>query len=177
MTDDPRKAKSRLSVVNWLPREEQPRPRDWVQNQWPSFQIVSVENTALRLVREQDELESAIQRSVCILELAEDWDGDGAKPIDPKTWKVATELAQRLARSYEATHRLPLPAPAIGPCPDGSIDLHWRTSGCHVLINVQETGTCDFYGEAGTGHVKGVFAVNDESMALALTICVGAIRK
>lgn len=153
----------------WTQRTERPSAKGWI--------VASFGGAALRLVQNEDPLESAIQRSRSILDLPADWDEAGSVPISPRTWTMAVDLLQRLARGHEECLRAALPVPKIGPCADGSIDLHWRTKTCHVLINVQPDGPCDFYGEAGPStQVQGTFEINDQGLAMALSSCLAVIR-
>src|SRR5947209_3603501 len=74
----------------------------------------------------------AIEKSRYVLDLPEDWDEAGGRPIEAATWARATDLLSETAAAIGAA----LPVPRIGPCSDGSIDLYWTTPTFTLLINV-----------------------------------------
>ena len=66
-------------------------------------------------------------------ELDEDWDLDGARPIDPQ----AIRLAARVVRSVEesaAQEGASWQPPESGPVPDGSVAVTWEGSRRQVLM-------------------------------------------
>jgi len=95
------------------------------------------------------EIESAIEGSRTLVDLKEDWDDEGAKPIAQFTWDLAAEVLRKAARAAFRRFSYSLPAPSIGPCADGSIDLYWDTSSFKLLINIKPAAgrQSDFYGE------------------------------
>lgn len=161
-------------------REDLTHPSEWIESHEPLIPRMVAESMGppLRVVHDEDTLESAIERSRAMTGLPPDWDDDGAQPISLETWETAVMLLRRLVRVYERCYAAPLPVPTFGPCSDGSIDLHWRTASCHVLVNVQPAGApCDFYGEAGSGQVQGKFAPGDSSSEMALCSCLAGVAR
>jgi hypothetical protein len=95
-----------------------------------------------------------------MLELPENWDDEGALRIDEATWERATEFLRKTARQILAENKVIFLVPMIHPCPNGSIDLHWKNSQFELLLNIpplsKEFG--DFYGETKDGlTIKGAF--------------------
>ena len=77
------------------------------------------------------------QASKAILSLEEDWDGNGGSPYNIQT-------VERAASFILALDNLPLwrsmhtkmPSPAMGPGPDGSIDIFWQRDDGRLLVNI-----------------------------------------
>lgn len=93
------------------------------------------------------EWQLSIERSKPMLEWADDWDDNGTKAFEQGTWDRVMRVLQALwdcARMKEL-----IPAPDIGPCSGGSIDLHWCFPGRELLINVPEdpNEACGYYGD------------------------------
>jgi hypothetical protein len=132
-----------------------PRSKAWT----PNARAISVEPTV------PVGIEEAIVRSRRLLDLRPDWNEDGGEPIAESTLHVATSFLRRTAATIYSTWQVELPAPAIGPCGDGSVDLHWRTPKFKLLVNIQpNSGKSDFYGESPALTIKGTF--NPETDAL-----------
>jgi hypothetical protein len=105
------------------------------------------------------EIERAIEASRTVVDLPEDWDEAGAKQIPQETWDLASEALREAARTAYRRHSYTLPAPTIGPCADGSIDLYWTTPKFTLLINVM-SGEGDFYAERPDAKMEGLFNPN-----------------
>jgi hypothetical protein len=82
------------------------------------------------------ELSIAIENSRAILDLENDWDGEGGVGYSETTWLRATDfLRENALRLWQMKGVWPA-VPFIEPGPNGSIDLHWRTSKRELLINI-----------------------------------------
>jgi len=94
-------------------------------------------------------IEMAIRGSRSILDLASDWDDAGASTCSESTWKRATTFLRDHANWAYRHQGVIIPPPAILPGPDGSIDLHWRTTTYELLVNVPGTTgrPASFYGD------------------------------
>lgn len=105
-------------------------------------------------------IQVAIEASRKLLELAPDWDDDGAQPISDRTWSAMAELLRGLARSAHRRSGTIIPVPSITPCSDGSIDLFWKQGGRKVLVNVKvlDSSKYSYYGEFDGQDVRGGFA-------------------
>ena len=103
--------------------------------------------------RAVDRVERAIAESRRILNLRDDWDGEGSPGYSKRTWlRVGTVLR---GLSGEARR---LPVPMISPAEAGSVDLYWGKPGHNLLLNVP-ADTDDpvaYYGISGQGRISGV---------------------
>jgi hypothetical protein len=99
------------------------------------------------------EIDDAIDASRQLIDMPADWDEAGAQPIARQTWERAATTLREAARVAYLRCSFTLPPPKIGPCPDGSIDLYWKTGEFTLLINVQPNDAeSDFYGEREKGY-------------------------
>jgi len=108
----------------------------------------------------QSRIRDAIVSSREMLTFPDDWDEDGAKPIDKEAWNRAVKFLMEHAASAWKSEARVLDAPDITPCPDGSVDLHWDYPRYEVLINfpVDLAQRAGFYGDdRGTLRIKGTF--------------------
>src|SRR4051812_3272252 len=104
------------------------------------------------------EIEQAIAESRAILNLGENWDGEGAAAYTEGPWRRATEFLLRHATYLFKELGVVIEAPVIGPGPDGGIDLHWKTDHFEMLLNFpKEAGDrATFYGDDyGSIYIKG----------------------
>ena len=107
-------------------------------------------------------LQKTIEQSKSILSLGPNWDDNGALPISEKTWNKAINFITDIQNSldYLEVFREIMPVPVIGPCANGSIDIHWSSKNWSLLINVSENDgiDSDYYGEIkDTMSIKGTF--------------------
>jgi hypothetical protein len=104
-------------------------------------------------------LVDVIAASQSMLALAENWDEDGAKAIDLKTFSRAITFLKQSAKTARIA-RYGFPIPDITPCPNGSVDLHWDYPAYELLINfpVYSAAWATFYGDDKRGNsIKGEF--------------------
>jgi hypothetical protein len=104
-----------------------------------------------------------VEQSKSILDLEEDWDGEGSSAYNAATWQKAVDFLVRNALHVWQSQQLRLEAPRISPGPDGSIDLHWKTSQRELLINIpaEEDQLASFYGDNKAGQiVKGFLHIS-----------------
>ena len=87
---------------------------------------------SIELVRMQ--LRAEVARAG-ILELEDNWDGEGSPSYSLDTVDRAIEFAATQARVLRDFARC-LPMPEIGAGPDGSIDLHWKLPSRELLVNI-----------------------------------------
>ena len=122
-------------------------------------------------------LAAPIVRSRAMLELEDDWDGEGSPGYAETTWRRAVGFLLTNALALYEDHGVAIPAPKVGKGPYGSIDLHWRMPGRHLLMNIPvEAGERgDFYGNDGARHqrfggqeVKGSFDPDEEHVWLMM---------
>lgn len=105
-------------------------------------------------------LESALAESRRLLELLPNWDDEGAESIHESTWIRAANFLRKTANRVANAGSIVFPVPTLKPCPDGSIDLHWKNDLFELLLNIPPISRSagDFYGESRDGlTVKGSF--------------------
>jgi hypothetical protein len=78
----------------------------------------------------------AIESSRAMLNLEDDWDGEGSLGYAEETWRRAVGIAIESAISFLLTHDEAVPTPAFSKGPDGSVDVVWRSGSRKVMINV-----------------------------------------
>jgi len=104
-----------------------------------------------------EELQTEIEKAKKILELTNDWDGQGAESYASDTFdRAITFLAAH--SDFLKQFGLALPVPHIGAGPNGSIDLHWKSASWELLVNVPAdmTKMASFYGDNyGVQKIKG----------------------
>lgn len=106
----------------------------------------------------RDSIEEAIEDSRSILDLEDDWDGEGSPAYAEDTWNRAIEFLIGNAQRLKNIWGIWIAAPSISPGPDGSIDLHWKTESRELLINIPAdlNQPAGFYGDDNEKHrVKG----------------------
>lgn len=97
----------------------------------------------------REDLLSAIDESRRILDLPEDWDGEGSPAFMEDTWDRATDFLLHCESVLWNGASRSLPAPQILPGPDSSIDIHWQSSRRELLINIPDhrDAPITFYGD------------------------------
>ncbi|HMF30462.1 MAG TPA: hypothetical protein VKK79_03565 [Candidatus Lokiarchaeia archaeon] len=104
-----------------------------------------------------------------ILSLEENWDGEGAKGYLQETWERAAEFAKKVSYFlWKQTQKL-IATPMILPGPDGSIDVHWKSSKFDLLVNLPEdvAEPATFSGDDYAQNViKGTFEIDKMSQGL-----------
>jgi len=99
-----------------------------------------------------NDLEDVIERSKRILTIAvEDF-----KSVEQVTWNRAIAFLRSLNSVALNDLKVVPRIPKIGPCSDGSIDLHWNFADVELLINFPEDSImASFYGVSTSGTLKG----------------------
>lgn len=123
-----------------------------------------VRNAEIADEKEKDsfEISFALKKSIIdsrqLLELTDDWDGEGSVGYSEKTLNKAIKFLEENAKSYFRSSGIWVTAPDICPGPNGSIDLLWKLSDRELLINipVEENSLADYYGDdLGINTIKG----------------------
>lgn len=125
----------------------------WAERQYEHrVADTTAEDMPVALTRIAERIES----SRSILELEDDWDGEGAVAYDPATWERATAFLRASASEFFRQYGEGVPAPKIWGGPNGSVDLHWVTDTRELLINVPHDphDLADYYGDYGAQGVK-----------------------
>ena len=119
-------------------------------------------------------IKQAIQEARAIVDLGDDWDGEGSPGYQKKTWAKAVDFTRRHLRwirsNYGEDHA---PIPVIGPGPQGAIDIHWRTDRLELLVTIpaSDDAPATFYGDDyGPSTIKGSidYKILNESIAIWL---------
>jgi len=85
-------------------------------------------------------IEDKIEDSKKLLDLRDDWDGEGASQIRYSTWKAATDFF-RLLCTFDVKDKEILPAR------DGGIDIHLRCPLFELLVKFEPDGYVSYYGD------------------------------
>lgn len=107
-----------------------------------------------------DSLKQALEDARPMLTWAPNWDGENSPGYLEDTWQRTKEFLEAVARHGWLDCGKSLPIPSVEPGPDGSIDLHWVTANCELLVNIpaDDTEQARFYGDNKAGEVaKGSF--------------------
>lgn len=72
-----------------------------------------------------------------ILDLKDDWDGEGSPSFSNELYIDAIQFLYDYALALFNVHKIVIEAPEINPCHDGSIDLSWKNESVRLLINVK----------------------------------------
>ena len=91
------------------------------------------------IVREFDifqGLKAEIEQAKRILELEDDWDGEGSPGYSEDTLNRAIAFLTTYAQRLWESDGIPFPVPRIGPGPEASIDLYWKQPRWELLVNI-----------------------------------------
>lgn len=111
----------------------------------------------------------AFEKAKYLLELSDNWDEAGGSPVSPETWKRALEFVVIHAALVWARHAAIIPPFRVLPGPDGSIDLHWKTTTRELLINIPSDSDmpATFYGDNfGAGQQRGSIKLGDLNVSI-----------
>ncbi len=111
---------------------------------------IQLEEQRYSVPKELGAIAEAIDNSKSLLSLQAGWNEEDALPVDREVWLHATGFLMRYALRVFNLFSVSVDAPDINPCPNGSIDLSWRTKSARMLINVRrEKGEmlAFFYGD------------------------------
>ena len=122
-------------------------------------------------------LDDSIQNSRSLLDLKDNWDGEGSVGYAESTWRRARDFLIRNAIRFFRSQNKCFDPPEILPGPNGSFDLHWKTDARELLINVpaRTEDTIGYYGDNkadGTEHAirgKNIESTNPEWIFLWLS--------
>ena len=94
-------------------------------------------------------LKKSINHSKGLLDLTNDWDGEGSVGYSESTLNKAIKFLEENARNYFLDSGVWVTAPDICPGPNGSIDLLWKLQDRELLINIpiEENGLAQYYGD------------------------------
>ena len=111
---------------------------------------MQLEGQSFSLPKELSAIVQEIENSKTILSFEAGWDAENALPVDKEIWLQASGFLLRYALRVFNLFSLALDAPDINPCPNGSIDLSWRTKSARMLVNIRKENSemlAFFYGD------------------------------
>lgn len=114
---------------------------------------------------------NAVEHSRWMLELKNDWDGEGSPGYLEETWRRGVSFLLQNALSLRERFQLVIDTPKIHNGPEGSIDIYWNTPNGRLLINIppESKGSASFYGCNLNGHeIKGTLSLNSDNNWLLL---------
>ncbi len=153
-----RQTGTRVRGREWIKMPPERRlSENWIDRSMWHTRAVSIVRAQLPAL---DHILHAINSSRYILELGEDWDGEGAKPYNADTWERTTQFVRQYATHAWKKVGVSIPAPRILPGPNGSIDIHWKSQTHELLVNIPENSEelASFYGDDfGLVKIKGSF--------------------
>ena len=117
------------------------------------------------------DLSDAVLSSKYIPELRDDWDEEGSKGYEHKTWCRAVKFLELYSKSILRDFGLSISQPKIFPGPQGGIDFLWKTSAYRLLVTVPEDleRAAIFYGDNyGDEKIKGSFTPEKFNAAILL---------
>ena len=124
---------------------------------------------------ELESLNKEIVRSQYILDLEnnEDWNEYGNHIISPELYKTTIDFLVNQCVYIFRQFGIVIQPPEINPCPNGTIDLSWRTEKSRLLINVKSSPKgylAYYYGDYynNDSPIKGYVFVNKVSAFLAV---------
>lgn len=164
--------------------ESKDRLRGWLVSAWSakpavvrwSEAVQGVQRAALRMETARRFIPLAhilrvLRESQQILELKDDWDGEGSAGYTKAVWNRACKFVMHNATEALKRHATVIHAPKILPGPDGSIDIHWKTAARELLVNIPKDPNepAEFYGDDyGALQIKGTLNPENPPSALLL---------
>ncbi len=115
-------------------------------------------------------LNAEIKRAENILELKDDWDGEGAAAYSKDTLERAVAFLSKHVQGLWDSFNVCAPIPVIGPGPDGSIDLSWKQKAWELLVNIpaDRNAMAVFYGDNyGTQKIRGSIDPRNFNLGIA----------
>ena len=92
-----------------------------------------------------------------LLELPDNFDGEGSPRYGMETFKLATDFVASLWELLSDQNFEEIQVPNILPGPDGTIDIYWDSPKFALLINVStsEKQAISYYGKTGDKEIEG----------------------
>lgn len=96
-----------------------------------------------------EQIIKAIDLSKSILDLQDDWDGEGSPGYSKTTWDRMRKFLLSHAQAMRNHLGISIPVPQILPGPDGSIDMLWKRDEYELLVNIPSDPNrfANFYGD------------------------------
>lgn len=117
------------------------------------------------MLAEPPVLSHALGNARNLLELPDDWDGEGSEKLSSSTVEAAVGFLLSVFREYRDKESFPVPdfLPATGR----SVDVHWYSAPFELLVNIGDGGlTGSFFGDrSGVGAISGSHIPNPAEIA------------
>ncbi|MBI2819318.1 MAG: hypothetical protein HYX73_04995 [Acidobacteria bacterium] len=120
-------------------------------------------------------LKAEIEQAKQILELEDDWDGEGSPGYSADTFNRAISFLTMEAEGLWESWGIRLPVPRIGPGPEGSIDLHWKQPSWELLVNIPADANemATFYGDNyGVQKIRGSLDPRNFNLGIATWLMI-----
>ena len=88
-----------------------------------------------------------LRKFVQLLDLPPDWDGYGARPVDPAVVKGALRLLLELVPTAASV-------PNVVPSPSGGVQVEWHERGADIELEFKVDATASFFMETDNGEVE-----------------------
>jgi len=105
-------------------------------------------------------LEAEIELAKHILDLEDDWDGEGSPRYSVDTLERAARFIRTQCDWLWDLFGMVATVPRIGPGPNGGIDIHWKQPSWELLVNIpaENKQMATFYGDDyGVEVIRGSF--------------------
>lgn len=115
-------------------------------------------------------LEAEIKQAQRLVELRDDWDGEGSAGYSQATIDRAVGFLTKHVRGLWESYGIECPIPTIGPGPGGSIDIHWKQPTWELLVNLpaDQNAMAAFYGDNyGVQTIRGNFDPTKFNLGIA----------
>jgi len=136
------------------------------ENIWqPSYILIDVAGKTIKFKKELKEITEEIEASKYMLSLEKGWDDNNAVPVPKATWSSAIKFLSEYVNYIFENFNIIIKTPEINPCPNGSVDIAWRTKKARFLANVRVEGNkmlVFYYGDLYKGDmpIKGFVPVS-----------------
>lgn len=134
-----------------------------------TLSISLVSQTSEGIPIELVDILKAIEQSRYILDLEDDWDGEGSKSYQPVVWERVAIFLIKLYEKALGSFNVILDTPHIYQAHEGSIDVLWHNDRYQLLVNFPEgeNSYASFYGDNfSMDTIKGTFDPVKESCSL-----------
>lgn len=126
----------------------------------------------IAIPRALDSVAEAVRASRNLVELRDDWDGEGSPGYSEVVWERASRFVLNNALKLWRENGRVIPPPAIYPGPDGSIDLLWESGESTLLVNVppEADEPAKWFGSLkdGSETTKGMMGASETNLRLMI---------
>src|SRR5690606_14135138 len=99
---------------------------------------IEVQDFKIRLHNSLKLVANVIEESKYLMELKDDWDGEGGGKVAFETWKKAISFIVDYSTWLYNNYQIVIVTPQISPGPESSIDLLWRSEQYRLLVNIPD---------------------------------------